>query len=389
MDSREGGNDIQVRGNDIQAMTSRRARAFFVWGELMNQYIDPRGKLYHHLDRLAALKAGRNPPPVNLEIDLSNRCSRGCSFCHFAYTHSRGPLAGMMPMVGGEGTGDLMDTALALRLMVDLEMYGVRSVTWTGGGEPTLHPEFNVIVRATRLDQGLYTHGGHIDEERAALLKERCRWVYVSLDYADAASYARGKGVGEKAFGESLAGIRRLAAAEGEATIGVGFLLNRENYRQAWQMLELSWDLEVDYVQFRPTVYYDETSPGEPPEDRGWMDDVFFRQMKRLAMRSEVTLDLSRFEMYHHWEAHGYRTCWWSGLQAVITPDGRVWACVNKRGFPAAAMGDLNRETFGKIWERAPIQKVDEQCRVLCRGHVPNLVLGPMMGTEGSHKNFI
>lgn len=48
----------------------------------MKAYIDPPGKLYANLDRVAEIQKGGTPAPVNVEIDLSNRCSLGCSWCH-------------------------------------------------------------------------------------------------------------------------------------------------------------------------------------------------------------------------------------------------------------------------------------------------------------------
>lgn len=36
-------------------------------------------------------ETGKTKAPVNVEIDLSNRCSHGCAWCHFAYTHTKGP----------------------------------------------------------------------------------------------------------------------------------------------------------------------------------------------------------------------------------------------------------------------------------------------------------
>jgi MoaA/NifB/PqqE/SkfB family radical SAM enzyme len=353
-------------------------------------YIDPNRKLNFHLDRVAQLQVGQNPPPVNVEIDLSNRCSRGCHFCHFSHTHSRGPLSEVSLPPGVEPTGDLLDTDLALRLVKELADYGIRSITWSGGGEPTLHPDFYQIIDSTALDQGLYTHGGHINQPRAALLKQKCKWVYVSLDYPDADSYAKGKGVGRKAFGESCDGIRRLVTAAGDATIGLGFLIDGSNHLDTWKMLELSWNLGVNYVQFRPIIYFNHEAPAEVfQEGCEWMDDDFFLRMSQFAKRSDVTVDISRFVMYRDWSSHGYATCWWSGLQTVITPDGRVWACLNKRGFDGASLGDLKQDTFADIWKRAPMQQVDDRCRVLCRGHIPNLALAPMMVKGGKHRNFI
>lgn len=148
-------------------------------------YIDPAGKVFQHLDRLQALKKGRPLAPINIEIDLSNRCSLGCEWCHFAYTHTRGPLKGKRAKPAGAVLGgDLMETALATRIIEEFVRAGVKSVTWTGGGEPTLHPDFDRIVQFAQpwIHQGIYTHGGHIDEKRAALMKRAMTFVYVSLD---------------------------------------------------------------------------------------------------------------------------------------------------------------------------------------------------------------
>lgn len=146
-------------------------------------YIDPRNKLFQHMPTLDAIKRGKRPPPVNVEIDLSNRCSHGCAWCHFAHTHTKGPLAGKVARPAGAiSGGDLMDWALAKRILRELAGAGVKSVTWTGGGEPTLHRQFDEIVDyafTQGLEQGIYTHGGHLDDERAAIIKDVFSWAFI------------------------------------------------------------------------------------------------------------------------------------------------------------------------------------------------------------------
>lgn len=205
----------------------------------MSQYIAPRSKLYAHLGTLDAIKRGERPAPVNVEIDLSNRCSLGCSWCHFAYTHTRGPLAGKVGKPAGHiDGGDLMDVDFALDMLRQLAQGGVKSVTFTGGGEPTLHQHFDRIVataNAYGLDVGLYTHGGHISEERAAILKRYATWVFVSLDECTPEAYKASKGVDR--FQAATDGVRRLVGATGKATVGVGFLLHRDNFHQVPDMV--------------------------------------------------------------------------------------------------------------------------------------------------------
>ena len=79
----------------------------------MSDFINPAQKLLQHIDRIADIKRGLRPAPVNVEIDLSNRCSLGCEWCHFGFTHTRGPLAGKRekPRDSLAG-GDLMDEGL-------------------------------------------------------------------------------------------------------------------------------------------------------------------------------------------------------------------------------------------------------------------------------------
>lgn len=353
--------------------------------------MDPARKLLGHVDRLAAIKAGKRPPPVNVEIDLSNRCSLGCRWCHFAYTHSRGPLAGAKTPLAYTETGDLMDRKLALDIVRQLATAGVRSVTWSGGGEPTLHPDFGRIVAETvrlRLDQGLYTHGGHLDEETAAILKRGVIWVFVSLDAACGDDYARLKGVPASRFREVVEGIKRLVRAKGKATVGIGYLVNRETKAGLERMLRLKRELGADYIQFRPSILYDPAHPSRLNEDTGWLDEDFIARLAALAGEPDVILDLNRFLLYRNWQEHGYGTCWWSALQTVITPNGLVWGCLNKRGHKPAALGDLTQESFANIWQAAPIRMVDGDCRVMCRGHLPNLSLAAL-GGEGEHRNFI
>ena len=45
--------------------------------------------------------------------------------------------------------------------------------------------------------------------------------------------------------------------------------------------------------------------------------------------------------------------------------------------------------TFADIVDRIRAWKVDNQCRVMCRGHIPNLTLNKIIEPRGGHDDFV
>lgn len=356
----------------------------------MSAFIAPKSKLFAHLDTLAAIKRGERPAPVNVELFLSNRCGHGCNWCHYAFTHTRGPLAGKVARpAGAMASGDLMPFDLAYSILSQLKEAGVKSVTLSGGGEPTLSPDFERVVLCAvtkKLDLGIYTHGGNIDRERAAIMKEACAWVYVSLDECTPEAFKASKGVNR--FDAVLNGIRNLVAANGVADIGLGFLLHKNNFHQVREMVALGRSLGVGYVQFRPTILYAQDAPGEMAEDAKWISWAV-GHLNAYAGDSFVIADIDRFRQYQNWQGHGYAICYGAAVQTAISPNGMVWRCTNKTERPDALLGDLSKESFAEVWARSggPCG-VDATCRVMCRQHIANQQLQPMMA-EQPHANFI
>lgn len=366
-------------------------------------YVAPE-KVFAHLDRLTAWQRGRKAPPVTVEWDLSNRCSLGCTSCHFAHTHVRGPwtLRAVAPD-DYDQTGDLADVELVRRGLREMATAGVQGVVWSGGGEPTLHPQWAEIVAYAHrcgLEQGMYTLGGHLRRANdVALLACAAAWIVVSLDCADAETYAREKRTTPAQFGHACEAIRALASV-GQAVVGVSYLLHARNWRQVEAMVALTRRLGATYTTFRPLIETAPDAPGRPCGDRAWFEVALPRRpdpalgdvatpLKRVAREPDVEIDLGRFAAYRDWAGHGYDACYGVRLHATVTPDGRVWACPQRRGMRGSCLGDLREESFGEVWTRHPGQwTVDGGCRAMCRLHQVNSVLATVFRTR-AHEAFV
>jgi MoaA/NifB/PqqE/SkfB family radical SAM enzyme len=325
-----------------------------------------------------------------VEWDLSNVCSLGCQSCHFAHTHVRGPWVrtDTPKPAGYSQTGQAADFSLVERALVEMRQAGVRAIVWSGGGEPTLHTWFSAILKrahAQGFEQGLYTLGGHIDNYRADTIRECLSWVVVSLDCPDAETYAAEKNVAPSRFQDACDGVLRLSG--GQLVVGVSFLLHAGNWTRTAEMLSLSRSLGATYTTFRPTINTSPANPSVVTEDRSWI--AWAGQVLRdLADQPDVEIDLQRFEDYLNWD-RGYSACHGVKLLTMVTPDGRVWICPNRRGVAGSELGDLRTESFADIWARHPGQWTDfEGCRVMCRLHSVNQSLAGVLEPK-PHEAFV
>ena len=353
-------------------------------------FITPQ-KVFAHLDRMAAWQHGGKPSPVTIEWDLSNRCVLGCQSCHFAHTHSRGPWVvkdRALPMAYTE-TGDYAHPAMVRHALSDMAAAGVKGIVWTGGGEPTTHPEWLSLVEhahAAGLESGMYTLGGLLNPATGKRLGELATWVVVSLDCIDGASYASEKGVKADRYEAACNGVRYLVSG-GRAAVGVSFLLHAENWMLAPEMLSVARSLGATYATFRPTIDEGPTdsAQGHRPD---WIDDAL-PMLEVLSQELDVECAPARFVAYRDWTGRSYDVCHGIKFNATVTPDGRMWLCPQRRGMAGSQLGDLRTESFADIWARHPGQWTDfTDCRVMCRLHQMNTVLGAVFAPK-AHEAFV
>lgn len=95
---------------------------------------------------------GKLVAPINIEISPSGKCNATCNWCF--YRQNSHALQGLDNIFFKESRME--------GLIEEFAGFGVKSISWTGGGEPTLHPSFSKFVEWVNwvgLKQGLFTDG--------------------------------------------------------------------------------------------------------------------------------------------------------------------------------------------------------------------------------------
>lgn len=341
-------------------------------------------KILKHLDRVTAWLRGKNPPPITMELDLTNVCNHRCPDCVVGYfrTRDRNQLTGK----------------LAARIIRELGRFGVRGLIFTGGGEPLCHPaapKLAALARRCGMDVGFITNGELLTESSATALLKNCVWIRVSLDAATPKLFHQIHGGTPASFARVLENLRLLVSLKrktrSRCTLGVGFLTTRDSRREMLPATKLARELGVDYIQFRPMQI--RTGAGF---DYHWENvDAAIARCRKLARPGfDVLFSQHKYEMMKTKNyGRDYGKCHGHQFASTIGADGRVYLCCHLRHYQKYCLGDLHRQTFKQVWNSTRRQRVCRtidfrDCIPLCRDNTFNQVLWNISQSR-EHVNFL
>ena len=344
-------------------------------------------KILHHLPILGQYIAGGAYSPIQVEIDLTNLCT---SACHWCAGYQERELHPFILFGTGSNRDDQWDSSRerVLRLINELADYGVKSLTWTGGGDPSLHPhlaEFLKHAASLGLDNGLITNGV-IDVTHCI---HDCQWVRFSVDAATETGYKQQHGR-EKHFHRVLSNVREAVARKRrdglKTTIGVGFVTAPEVIHEIVPFAKLWKHIGIDYIQYRPIM----DNYGREYH----ADNATILQQIRLAEKvdSRVVKSDAKYNAMESGENGMTSRCHGTFLETAIAADGCVYACCHLKSVPQYSLGSLYEETFRAIWERHLAARVFEttlDCVRFCRHFSTNSFIENHVLPECVHENFI
>ncbi|MBW2044788.1 MAG: radical SAM protein [Deltaproteobacteria bacterium] len=267
-------------------------------------------KIYYYLDKVRDTLEGKYVPPVTCEIDPSNACPLDCTFCMYAKFR--------------KAHRQDLDWATYLRLITDLARHGVKSVTFTGGGEPLMHPRFNDMVEVALgvgLEVGLVTNGVLLHTvERPEVFT----FIRVSLDAYDRATYERVKGA--DVFGQVLDNI--MLVSEKNRTVGISYVVCQDNCHDLDRAVALAKNLKASYIQFKPAI----------------LNGRLFVDYK--APDGHEVIKTERYK------GNDALPCAIAHLVGVVSATGTVYYCCQQRGNKKYSLGNLNETGFTEIWKQ-------------------------------------
>jgi len=311
-------------------------------------------------------------PPISVEIDPTNLCNNKCIWCMFREFRHR--------------VRDSIPPEKMEEIINQLGDFGVKAVTFTGGGEPLMNPrvfpQSFYQVRDNGMKVGLVSNGVLVDKYVDAIL-DTCTFVRFSIDASTPSTYRKLHGTDD--FDKVISNVKLVA--DGEPDVGIAFLVHPENYREVKSFCELGHSLGVDYVEFRP-VYMPGLSLGERLV-RNVLSQI--EEARDLESNSfKIFVRLKRFQEHLNRDK-GFTECLATPLVGVIGADLNVYLCCQFRGHSDKVLGNLNHSTFKDIWfglrRREVVGSIDVNWCPPCRYRTYNQVLNDLKNCD--HEEFL
>ena len=355
-------------------------------------------KILHHYEKIKELKNGVHPVPISIRMVLSDLCNQNCHFCTFRMENSiTNKLFSGLDKKGNitYNPARFLDREKCLEIINDASEMGVKSVEFTGGGEPTVHPDHVEIFQSVienNMDLGLITNGV-ISRPGFEEIMMKSSWIRFSLDAGEKESYSAVRQVPKSTFNSVLNNIESLVKKrdneKSNITIGVSFIVTDQNYLEVYKGAKIASDLGVDYFR----VGYYRTDDGFTAGD--------FKKTEELIQRSISDFSRKGFSVLNRYSESSknidgrpdYKLCAYQHVNTWIAADYNVYRCCVTSYDKHGLVGSIRDQSFKELWmseeKKKKLDKFDARSCVQCIYNEKNKILNYALAENPDHKNFI
>jgi radical SAM protein with 4Fe4S-binding SPASM domain len=295
--------------------------------------------------------------PLVAHWALTYRCNLHCAFC---YSES------------GPHRAAGSDTETRLRLVDRLAAWGVFEVA-LGGGEPTILPDFPVVLAAIRragMVPNVTTNGTIATPAVVQALAEHAGIVHFSADRPELLNAARGPDI----FARLHESARLLHRAG--VRLGMNLLVTPDNVKDIVRSLQTALDLGMGSVTLlRPKGEWTAQHwPGFPTAadlDRladGLRAFMANRPPLRLYVDTALRSEWSCLGLFEDPEPE-VLGCGGGQRHVAVTPEGEVYACSHLRA-PIYRLGHLLHDDPAHLWHSGRGWEARQRYLQSCRGGI-------------------
>jgi molybdenum cofactor biosynthesis enzyme MoaA len=300
-------------------------------------------------------------------------------------------------------SGDIIPRESLLDVFGTASGLGIKSITVTGDGEPTLNPtmyEALTLGKAQGLDIGFATNGIALSINKSKVILDSCVWVRFNLSAVSQRGYQTIHGVNE--WDRVKQNIEQMVQLKGinknNTTIGFQMVLTPEALDEVIPEAKLAVALGVDYFVIKQ--FSDPECEAMSRFSLDWYDNPeVLKVLKEVEQLSnDTTKIVPKWDMIHSKGIRQYDRCVDCALLFQISGSSKCYPCGYLFGDERYCYGDLKKQTLQEILESerywAVVKEmrdnfnVHTQCKGCCRHDFSNKFIWDYL-REPQHLNFI
>lgn len=356
-------------------------------GGVMRKYLFDGHKLIWHMDTIHKhYRDKQRIAPLHIDIGATKACNAKCIYCYGIFQKM---------------TGEIIPPQILIKLFEDAPRLGVKSLTLTGDGEPTLNPGLYTAVTVGRmggLDIGVATNGILLDEDKLSILLNSCTWIRFNLSAVTKEGYKLIHGVDQwNTVKDNIKkAVRIKRDIDSKCTIGLQMVLIPQALDQV--VLEAKWAVKTRVDYFVIKQFSDPGCKEMSQFPLNWYDNVDKVLWEAEHLSNDQTKIIAKHGMIASKGVRLYDHCVDCPLIFQISGSGKCYPCGYLFNDDTYCYGDLKTQSlediitsnqyWGIIHEMRYNFDVHKDCMGCCRHDFTNSFIWQYLNPP-EHINFI
>lgn len=352
-------------------------------------------KILWHPEKFASIRDKIVTAPICVRVKPTNKCDHHCFYCSYD------PLAESKNILSdGFNRTDEIPHNKMIEILEDFKEIGVKSITYSGGGEPLIYPYVSEAFKKTlenKIDLSIITNGQKLEGEKADYLSQS-KWVRISLDACDKETFSKSRNVPKRLFNQLERNIRNFAKIKNKkCELGINFVVHHLNNERVYEAAKFFKELGVNHIKFTPR----------------WIDGKDKWLNYHAPFKSDVINQITKaksefignnFDIFDTYEndfnltgipKRTYSKCPIMQIVPVIGADSVVYFCHDKTYLKKGALGSIKDRSFKDLWfsneakEKFKSFNPKKECKQHCTYDARNILITDAVDSyDPDHINF-
>lgn len=347
-------------------------------------------KMFHYPEKLNSLDDKKLIlPPLQVRIKPTNMCNHNCWYC--AYKAENLQLGKDMV------ERDYIPLNKMLEIIKDLDEMGVKSLTFSGGGEPLTYKYMRESLEAlsqTKVKFASLTNGSKLNGDVSQLFKQYGSWIRVSIDGWDDNSYAKYRNVKSGEFSKVIKNMYEFSKLNGECLLGVSIIIDKDNAPHLENLVKLLKDTGVKSIKLSPCITHNESEL-----TNSYHSDFFeiTKEKCKIIAQQYSDKDCEILDSYHLQLTSfkkNYSWCPYLQICPVIGADLNVYACHDKAyNLDSGVLFSIKNKGFKEAWmnDKNSFFNINptKNCNHHCVVDEKNRILLEYLNIDKNHLEFV